>query len=113
MGRAVKETTGVAQDARADYDAALAIVLDDAWDWLAQQLRHASAPRAFIERACSALLDPTTTAGGSLASAIDAVTLAAQATGSLAEQAMYEAVAARMLHDGLAVARNGRITVRD
>ena len=93
------------------YNDAVEIDIDDVDTWLRRELARLRVTQTFIARAREALLDPTTTPGSRLASAIDAVTLAAQDTENLGLQAEYEAIAAHLLQRGLAMAEDGRIRV--
>jgi hypothetical protein len=93
------------------YNRALDVAIDDAAAWLERELIREQAPAVFTASAVRALTDETTTPGGLLASAVDAVTLAAQDADDLFAQAEYEAFAARIMRRGLANARDGRILV--
>ena len=108
---AVEETATTASGVLDAYHSALDVAIDDAAAWLERELTREKAPQAFVARAQLALNDETTTPGGLLASAVDAVTLAAQSTDDLLAQAEYEAFAARILRRGLTAAQGGRIAV--
>ena len=106
---AVEETTVSSTGVLDAYTKALDVAIDDAAAWLERELTREKASQTFVARAQHALTDATTTPGGLLASAVDAVTLAAQETPDLVEQAEYEAFAARILRRGLGNARDGRL----
>lgn len=106
---AVEELRVTSNGVLTAYNSALDIAIDNAASWLQQELLREQAPASFTVRAVHALTDATTTPGGLLASAVDAVTLAAQTEDDLFAQAEYEAFAARILRRGLSTARNGRI----
>ena len=108
---AVEETRTTAIGVLDAYGKALDVAIDDAAAWLERELTREKAPAVFVARAQAALTDETTTPGGLLASAVDAVTLAAQSTDDLLAQAEYEAFAARILRRGLTTAQNGRIAI--
>ena len=93
------------------YTKALDVAINDAAAWLEAELTREKASQTFVARAQHALKDPTTTPGGFLASAVDAITLAAQETPDLLAQADYEAFASRILRRGLSAARDGRILI--
>lgn len=108
---AVEETSTTASGVLDAYGKALDVAIDDAAAWLERELTREKAPAVFVARAQAALTDATTTPGDMLASAVDAVTLAAQSTDDLLAQSEYEAFAARILRRGLSSAQNGRIVV--
>jgi hypothetical protein len=108
---AVEETTVSANGTLDAYTKALDVAIDDAAAWLERELTREKVAQAFVAKAQHALTDDTTTPGGLLASVVDAVTLAAQQTPDLVEQAEYEAFASRILRRGLTSARDGRILV--
>ena len=102
----IRVTSGGVLDA---YHRALDVAIEDAAAWLERELVREQAPAVFTASAIRALTDATTTPGGLLASAVDAVTLAAQDAEDLFAQAEYESFAARIMRRGLANARDGRI----
>jgi len=108
---AVDEVTVSANGVKDAYTKALDVAINDASAWLDAELTREKASQTFIARAQHALTDATTTPGGLLASAVDAVTLAAQETPDLLAQAEYETFAARILRRGLNNARDGRLTI--
>lgn len=108
---AVEEVSTTASGVLDAYHRALDVAIEDASAWLERELTREKAPQAFVARAQIALTDETTTPGGLLASAVDAVTLAAQSTDDLLAQAEYEAFAARILRRGLMAAQGGRIAI--
>jgi len=95
------------------YEEALNISIDNAFEWLAQELVAAKQPERIVKAAQAALGHPTTTPGGMLASAVDAITLVAQDEKTLWEQADVEKAASRILSRGRGVAlrNNGHIPV--
>jgi hypothetical protein len=87
----------------AAYEAALHVAIDDAMAWMEQNL-GTSLNAAQLGRAQAGLVHPTTTAGGTLASVIDAVTLAAQDETDIYDQHAMERAASVVLRTGLGIA---------
>ena len=95
------------------YQQALDVAIDDAFAFLEEELGVRSAvPERVVQAAQKALTDPLVTEGGSLASAVDAITLVAQEESVLLQYDL-EREAARILHRGLSHAsrNNGRIII--
>lgn len=83
------------------YKRAMDVAIDDAFSWMQQELNRAEVSEKVAMAAADALMDPTTTPGGCLASVVDAVTFAAQKQPDIMGQYEVERVAARMLQRGL------------
>lgn len=94
------------------YNDSLSISIDNAYEWLSQQLSGRTSDRV-VTAAQNALQDATTTPGGKLASAVDAVTLIAQDEADIFEQYELERLAAELMHRGrgIALRNDGRIPV--
>jgi hypothetical protein len=109
---AINEIQTASSGAIQAYDAALDISINNAMAWLDAELSGMGATQGQIQRSQIALSDPTTTPGGSLASAVDAVGLIAQDYG-LFEQATLEQMAGQLLNRGReqALQNGGRILV--
>jgi len=96
------------------YKEAIDISIDNAFHWLELELGLIPAiPERVTKAAQAALSDPTTTAGGKLASVVDAITLVAQDETDMFMQYEIERAAAKLLVRGRGVAakNNGNIPV--
>ena len=95
------------------YEDALNIAVDNIYEWMEDELKSMGAAVRVVEDAKVALDDETTTRGGRLASAVDAVTLIAQNEADIFQQRELERFAGRMLNKGRGVAarHGGRIPV--
>jgi hypothetical protein len=82
------------------YQQALNVSIDDTFAWMEAELHHQKVPERVITAAQTALTDPTTTEGGSLASVVDALTLIAQQE-DMFQQYELERSASRILRRGL------------
>jgi hypothetical protein len=89
------------------YHEAGTIPVEDIMTWLRDQLSDKLSDRV-LENTRKALDHPTTSPGSTLASAVDALTLAAQEETDLFVQYEVEQAAARVLHDTLKKIRKGR-----
>jgi len=85
------------------YKTATDIAIDNAFAWMEKEL-HRVVPEHVIQTAQGALTDPRVTPGGSLASVIDAVTMAALTKDDPYDQYDIERIAAGLLNKGLAEA---------
>ena len=96
----------------AAYNQALDVAIDDAFAYLARELKREKLTKEQIKAAQEALNHETTTPGGCLASAVDATTLIAQ-NYDIHTQSEIERAAARMMRRGQAEAlrTDGRIRV--
>jgi hypothetical protein len=96
----------------AAYEKALNIAIDDAYEWLRQQMEGEYSDRV-IEAAVSGINHPTTTPDHRLASAVDAVALIAQDETDIIEQYKLEQLSSSLLRRGILLAEknNGRIEV--
>lgn len=83
------------------YKKALSVSIDDAYDWMRQEMKRSNASDRVIEAAREGLDDVTTTSGGCLASVVDAITLVAQKE-SIFDQYDLEHMASTILRRGLA-----------
>lgn len=97
------------------YEQAMNVSIDNAFEWLEQQLQKRGAPAYRIESAKVAMTDETSTPGLNLASAIDGITLIAQNDADLLEQYELERMAADLLNKSLLKARSngGRLYAED
>ena len=95
------------------YNEALEISIQNAFEWMTQQLTQQKQPLHIVKAAQNALHDPTTTPGGKLASVCDVVTLIAQDATNMIDQYELERLAASILHKGrgIALRHNGKIPV--
>ncbi|MAH47433.1 hypothetical protein CMI37_16535 [Candidatus Pacearchaeota archaeon] len=93
------------------YKDALEVEIDDAFAWMEDELKRGGAPNRFAVEAQKGLTHPSTTAGGRLASVVDAITLAAQDEKDLVQQYAMERTAATILRRGLSqsLKNDGRI----
>jgi hypothetical protein len=112
VASAISEIRTAASGVVEAYTQALDVSIDDAFAFLERELKREGATGDQISKAQTALNDETTTPGGGLASAVDAVTLIAQDF-DLFQQADLERAAARMLNRGRveALRNGGRILV--
>ena len=97
------------------YNDALGVAIDDAYTWMEEELTRSKVTERVKASARIALTHPTTTAGGSLASVVDAVTLIAQDESDIFGQYDLERVGAQLLKRGLSQALksgNNTITAR-
>lgn len=97
------------------YKKAADTAIDDAFAWMQAELEKAEVSERVVNAANAALLDPTTTPGGCLASVVDAISLAAQKESDILAQYEVERVASRTLQRGLAqaVKNGGSITAEE
>jgi len=103
-----------AKDVVEAYKGAVDISIDSAFLWLEQELGlMPTVPERVVKAAQAALSHSTTTAGGGLASVIDAITLVAQDESDMFMQYEIERAAARLLVKGRGIAakNNGHIPV--
>jgi len=87
------------------YNEACNIDIDDAYAWMLAEMPM-SIPNRVVIAAKRALIDPTTTPGGTLASVVDALTLVAQEEEDIFAQYDIEREAAVLLKKGRAIALN-------
>jgi hypothetical protein len=88
------------------YQRAVDIQITDAFAWMQSNFPDLTEDQSGRVRA--ALADETTTAGGNLASLVDAVTLAAQGEGDIYEQESMEMLGSRILDFGIAESLKSR-----
>jgi hypothetical protein len=88
------------------YQEAMNVSIDNAFQWLEEQMQRRGASSVRIEAAKQGMTDETSTPGLNLASAIDGITLIAQNDADLLEQYELERMAADLLHRSLNKARS-------
>jgi hypothetical protein len=112
VASAIEQLKTEASGVVAAYNQALDVAIDDAFAYLARELKREKLTKEQIKAAQEALNHETTTPGGCLASAVDATTLIAQ-NYDLHTQSEIERAAARMMRRGQAEAlrTDGRIRV--
>ena len=88
------------------YRDAMDVSIDNAFQWLEEQMQRRGASTTRIEAAKQGMTDATSTPGLNLASAIDGITLIAQKETDLLEQYELERMAADLLHRSLDKARS-------
>lgn len=88
------------------YRDAMDVSIDNAFQWLEEQMQRRGASTTRIEAAKQGMTDATSTPGLNLASAIDGITLIAQKETDLLEQYELERMAADLLHRSLNKARS-------
>ena len=98
---AIEEAQTSASGVVEAYEKALTTEIDDMLSFLDTEMGREGLTGTQKDRAILALTDETTTQGDWLASAIDAITLAAQAEGDLLAQHDMERAASRILIRGL------------
>jgi hypothetical protein len=109
IGDAVESARTVASGTIGKYAAALDTAIDDVWGFMQHALRR-DLGKGVIAAARVALEDPTTPRAPTLAQAINAVTLAAQAV-PVMDQRVIETAGGRLLDYGLRAAGPGGIHV--
>ncbi len=112
VASAIEQLKTEASGVVAAYNQALDVAIDDAFAYLARELKREKLTKEQIKAAQEALNHETTTPGGCLASAVDATTLIAQ-NYDIHMQSEIERAAARMMRRGQAEAlrTDGRIRV--
>ena len=96
------------------YKTALDVSIDDAYLWMERELtKGGRATKKQITASQAGLTHPTTSAGGTLGSVVDAITLAAQSEPDIFSQYELERTASYAMQRGLAAAlhSNGAIEV--
>ena len=88
------------------YKEAVDVRIDDAFQWLEEQMQRRGASAARVESAKQGMTDPTSAPGLTLASAVDGITLIAQKETDLLEQYDLERMAADLLNRSLNKARS-------
>lgn len=88
------------------YQDAMNVSIDNAFQWLEEQMQRRGASANRIASAKQGMTDETSTPGLNLASAIDGITLIAQNDADLLEQYELERMAADLLHRSLNKARS-------
>jgi hypothetical protein len=94
------------------YNRAIDVKIEDAYHFMTKEFaKNAKLPERLLENSKKALHDPTTTPGETLASVIDAITLAAQSEPDIFRQLEAEQAAASILARGhnIAAHNNNRI----
>ena len=112
VASAIEQVKTAASGVVEAYNQALNVAIDDAFAYLGRELKREKLTKEQINAAQNALTHEWTTPGGSLGSAVDAVTLIAQ-NYDLFTQSEIERAAARMMRRGQAEAlrTDGRIRV--
>ena len=88
------------------YKEAVDVHIDDAFQWLEEQMQRRGASAVRIESAKQGMTDPTSAPGFTLASAVDGITLIAQKETDILEQYELERMAADLLNRSLNKARS-------
>jgi len=88
------------------YRDAMDVSIDNAFQWLEEQMQRRGASSNRIESAKQGMTHETSTPGLNLASAVDGITLIAQKETDLLEQYELERMAADLLHRSLNKARS-------
>lgn len=88
------------------YTEAMNVSIDNAFQWLEEQMQRRGASAHRIEAAKQGMTHETSTPGLNLASAVDGITLIAQNDSDLLEQYELERMAADLLHRSLNKARS-------
>ena len=100
IGEAQIKASGLVQR----YTEAIDVAIDDAYAWFQRAVKGEDITAGQTEAVKGALLDPTTTPGGRLASVVDAITLIAQDQSDELEQERLEMLGSKLLARGLAEA---------